>query len=111
MPSTTFTKRPIRYLASWLTYKSLHEKYSTHSWRDDAPRILYSTIIRKHDVPQPLCTIAKPPSPGTAALLGLGLKFCLEAPRPFQDIDSSMQRFCRDMRMHCRFNLGLQPQQ
>ncbi len=52
-----------------------------------------------------LCTTATPP-PGTAALLGLGLKFCIESPRPFQDLDSSMQRFRRDMRMHCRFNLG-----
>ena len=51
-----------------------------------------------------LCTTATPPS-GTAALLGLGLKYCIEPPRPFQNIDISMQRFRRDMRLHCRFNL------
>ena len=51
-----------------------------------------------------LCTTAKPP-PGTAALLGLGLKYCIESPRPYQDLDSSLHRFRRDMRLHCCFNL------
>jgi hypothetical protein len=52
-----------------------------------------------------LCTTATPP-PGTAALLGLGLKYCIETPRPFQELDTSMRRFRRDMRLHCCFNLG-----
>jgi hypothetical protein len=51
-----------------------------------------------------LCTTAKTP-PGTAALLGLGLKYCIKPPCPYQDIDRSMRRFRRDIRLHCRFNL------
>jgi hypothetical protein len=51
-----------------------------------------------------LCTTATPP-PGTAALLGLGLKFCIEPPRPYQNLDNSMRRFRRDMRLHCAFKL------
>lgn len=46
-----------------------------------------------------LCTTTQPP-PGTAALLGLGLKFCIESPRPFQNIDPAMFRLRRDIRIH-----------
>ena len=46
-----------------------------------------------------LCTTTQPP-PGTAALLGLGLKFCIESPRPFQDIGASTLRLRRDLRIH-----------
>jgi hypothetical protein len=52
-----------------------------------------------------LCTTNATPPPGTAALLGLGLKYCIEPPRPFQDLDSSMRRLRRDLRLHCHFNL------
>jgi hypothetical protein len=47
-----------------------------------------------------LCTTIQVP-PGTAALLGLGLKYCIEQPRPHQDFNRSMHRFRRDMRLHC----------
>ena len=47
-----------------------------------------------------LCTTIQVP-PGTAALLGLGLKYCIEQPRPYQDFNRSMHRFRRDMRLHC----------
>jgi hypothetical protein len=39
--------------------------------------------------------------PGAAALLGLGLKRCIEQPRPCQDLNRSMHRFCGDMRLRC----------
>jgi hypothetical protein len=39
-----------------------------------------------------LCAAAQAP-PGTASLLGLGLKFCIEPPRPCQDLDRSMHPF------------------
>jgi hypothetical protein len=47
-----------------------------------------------------LCATMQVP-PGTAALLGLGLKRCIEQPRPCQDFNRSMHRFRRDMRLHC----------
>lgn len=41
---------------------------------------------------------------GTPMLLGLNLKFCIEPPRPFQDIKKSLVRFQRDVRLHFRHN-------
>ena len=82
----------------------------TKSVRDNT-RIILETMTPQQYYTRPgnmafhnLCTTASPPA-GTAALLGLGLKYCIEPPRPFQNIDISMQRFRRDMRLHCRFNL------
>ena len=46
-----------------------------------------------------LCTTIQPP-PGTATLLGLGLKFCIESPRPFQNLEASVLRLRRDLRIH-----------
>ena len=83
---------------------------STKSARENARITLENMSPHKHHtrpgnmVFHNLRATATPP-PGTAALLGLGLKYCIESPRPFQDIDSSMRRFRRDMRLHCRFNL------
>jgi hypothetical protein len=50
-----------------------------------------------------LCTEATPP-PGIASLLGLGLKYCIESPRPNQGIDKSIQRFQRSVRLHFHFS-------
>ena len=43
-----------------------------------------------------------PGPPGTRSLLRLGIKFCIERPRPYQDICSAMLNFRRsvDLRMH-----------
>lgn len=45
-----------------------------------------------------LCTTTQPP-PGTASLLGLGLKFCIESPRPHQNLEESILRLRRDLRI------------
>ena len=34
---------------------------------------------------------------GIKSLLGLGLKFCIERPRPYQDLCTSMQKFRKDV--------------
>jgi ribosomal protein S21 len=49
-----------------------------------------------------LCTTAEVP-PGIASLLGMGLKFCIEAPRPNQKLDESIRRFRRTIRLHFHF--------
>jgi hypothetical protein len=49
-----------------------------------------------------LCLDATPPA-GIASLLGLGLKFCIESPRPNQSIDASIVRFQRSIRLHFHF--------
>ena len=50
-----------------------------------------------------LCLDASPP-PGIASLLGLGLKFCIEKPKPKQKIAKSLQRFQRTVRLHFYFS-------
>jgi hypothetical protein len=50
-----------------------------------------------------LCSNASPP-PGIASLLGLGLKFCIESPRPNQRIGNSIRRFQRTVRLHFHFS-------
>jgi hypothetical protein len=45
-----------------------------------------------------LCSTATVPK-GTASLLGLGLQYCIETPRPFQDLASSNMRFARSVRL------------
>jgi hypothetical protein len=42
--------------------------------------------------------------PATANLLGNGLKYCIETPRPHQQLDRSIQRFQRSIRLHFQFN-------
>ena len=37
---------------------------------------------------------------GIKSLLGLGLKFCIERPRPYQDLCSSLIKFKRDLEIH-----------
>ncbi len=50
-----------------------------------------------------LCLNAQPP-PGAKFLLGLGLKYCIEAPRPYQRLDSSIRRIQRSVtRLHFAF--------
>jgi hypothetical protein len=49
-----------------------------------------------------LCSGTTPP-PGIASLLGLGLKYCIESPRPSQGIDESIIRFQRSVRLHFHF--------
>lgn len=39
--------------------------------------------------------------PGTKSLLGLNLKFCIETPRPYQDIDDSLMQFKRSIDLYC----------
>ena len=39
--------------------------------------------------------------PGTRSLLGLGLKFCIERPRPYQDIDQALIQFKRSIDLRC----------
>ena len=39
--------------------------------------------------------------PGTKSLLGLGLKFCIERPRPYQDLCKSMQEFRAAVNLRC----------
>jgi hypothetical protein len=50
-----------------------------------------------------LCSDTTPP-PGIASLLGLGLKFCIESPRPNQGLDLSILRFRRSVRLHFHFS-------
>jgi hypothetical protein len=45
------------------------------------------------------CTTSNIPA-GTPSLLGLNLKFCIEPPRPYQNITRSLFRFRRDTRLH-----------
>jgi hypothetical protein len=49
-----------------------------------------------------LCLNAQTP-PGTEFLLGLGLKYCIEAPRPYQRLASSIRRIQRSVRLHFAF--------
>jgi hypothetical protein len=49
-----------------------------------------------------LCSSAKPPD-GIASLLGMGLKFCIESPRPNQKIADSIMKFQRTTRLHFYF--------
>jgi hypothetical protein len=49
-----------------------------------------------------LCLNAQTP-PGTDFLLGLGLKYCIEAPRPYQCLASSIQQIQRSVRLHSAF--------
>jgi hypothetical protein len=49
-----------------------------------------------------LCLNAEPP-PGTELLLGLGLKYCIESPRPYQRLASSIRRIQRSVRLHFAF--------
>ena len=49
-----------------------------------------------------LCTYRKAP-PGAAKLLGLNLSFCLQTPRPNQDIDKTMERLRADVRQKAFF--------
>ena len=49
-----------------------------------------------------LCNSAAAP-PGLASLLGMGLKFCIESPRPNQSIDASIIRLQRSVRLHFWF--------
>jgi hypothetical protein len=49
-----------------------------------------------------LCLNAQTP-PGTEFLLGLGLKYCIEAPRPYQRLASSILRIQRSVRLHFAF--------
>jgi hypothetical protein len=49
-----------------------------------------------------MCSGTLPP-PGITSLLGLGLKFCIESPRPSQSIDDSIQRFHGSIRLHFHF--------
>ena len=49
-----------------------------------------------------LCTTAKTP-PGIANLLGLGLKYCIEPPKPYQDLDDSIRKLQRSVRLHFSF--------
>jgi hypothetical protein len=50
-----------------------------------------------------LCSDAQPPD-GIASLLGMGLKFCIESPRPKQRIDGSIKHFQRTVRPHFHFS-------
>jgi hypothetical protein len=49
-----------------------------------------------------LCSPSAAP-PGLASLLGMGLKFCIESPRPNQRIGTSLRRFQRSVRLHFHF--------
>ena len=49
-----------------------------------------------------LCLTTQTP-PGTEFLLGLGLKYCIESPRPFQRLDTSIRRIQRSVRLHFAF--------
>jgi hypothetical protein len=49
-----------------------------------------------------LCLNAKTP-PGTEFLLGLGLKYCIESPRPYQRLASSIRRIHCLVRLHYAF--------
>jgi hypothetical protein len=51
-----------------------------------------------------LCSDTSPPPPGIASLLGMGLKYCIESPRPNQGIDSSILKFRRSVRLHFHFS-------
>jgi hypothetical protein len=46
-----------------------------------------------------LCSTAQTP-PGTEFLLGLGLKYCIESPCPFQRLEKSIRRIQRSVRLH-----------
>jgi hypothetical protein len=50
-----------------------------------------------------LCLTAKTPRAGTEFLLGLGLKYCIESPRPYQRLASSIRRIQRSVRLHYVF--------
>jgi hypothetical protein len=49
-----------------------------------------------------LCTTVQTP-PGTEFLLGLGLKYCIESPRPYQRLEKSIRRIQRSVRLHFAF--------
>jgi hypothetical protein len=49
-----------------------------------------------------LYTAAQTP-PGTEFLLGLGLKYCIESPRPFLRVEKSIQRIQHSVRLHFAF--------
>jgi hypothetical protein len=49
-----------------------------------------------------LCLNAQTP-PGAEFLLGLGLKYCIEAPRPYQRLASSILQIQRSVRLHFAF--------
>jgi hypothetical protein len=49
-----------------------------------------------------LCLTANTPS-GTEFLLGLGLKYCIESPRPYQCLASLIRRIQRPVRLHYVF--------
>jgi hypothetical protein len=46
-----------------------------------------------------LCLNAQTP-PGTEFLLGLGLKYCIDAPRPYQRLEKSLRRIQRLVRLY-----------
>jgi hypothetical protein len=48
--------------------------------------------------------LGAPPPTGIASLLGLGLKFCIESPRPNQSIDQLLLRFQHSERLHFHFS-------
>jgi hypothetical protein len=50
-----------------------------------------------------LCSDAPLP-PGITSLLGLGLKFCIESPRPDHGIDKLIQCFQRSVQLHFHFS-------
>jgi hypothetical protein len=49
-----------------------------------------------------LCTTAQKP-PGTEFLLGLGLKYCIESPIPFQRVEKLIRQIQRSVRLHFAF--------
>jgi hypothetical protein len=49
-----------------------------------------------------LCLDAQTP-PGTEFLLGVGLKYCIKAPRPYQGLASSILRIQGSVRLHFAF--------
>jgi hypothetical protein len=49
-----------------------------------------------------LCSTAQTP-PGTEFLLGLGLKYCIKSPLPFQRLEKSIRRIQRSVRLHFAF--------
>jgi hypothetical protein len=81
-PEATFWDNRNRILGEMNTYKYFSKP----------------TKISFHD----LCQYSKPPQ-GIQNLLGLGLKYCLETPRPWQDLRKSMYQFQHSVRLHFFF--------
>jgi hypothetical protein len=88
------------YLALSLTLPTLTDTTSAFAFETPPPPCLLAARP-KHSACHDLCTAAQPP-PRLRALLGLGLKLCLQPQHstPLKTIDETITRFRRDIYTH-----------